>query len=99
MSRPPPSAPSIAVLATVAPTAVIGLDALPRRPSPSNVALTFKPGAPLGTSHSVEGASPASGLLVQTYESASPADVTQLFSASRTTESPLARAVPMVAQN
>ena len=54
---------------------------------------------PLGTNHSVEGASPASGLLVQTYESASPADVTQLFSASRTTESPLARAVPMVAQN
>src|SRR5205814_4802893 len=98
MSRPPPSAPSIAVFGTFAPLAVIGLDALPRRPRPSNGALTVKPGAPLGTSHKVDGPSPSIGLLVHTYESASPAEVTQLFSASNTAESPSARAVPRVAQ-
>src|SRR5688572_29834443 len=99
MSRPPPSAPSIAALSTFAALAVIGLDALPRRPSPSNGALTFRQGAPLGCNHSVDGPSPASGLLVHTYESASPAEVTQLCSASSAIPSPFARAVPSVAQN
>ena len=54
-SSPAPSAPSIALAGTVTPAAVIGAEALPRSPSPSNVPATASPSAPAGTSHSVIG--------------------------------------------
>src|SRR6478735_9717112 len=99
MSRPAPSSPSRAVAGMVASVAVTGLLALPRNPRPSNAAVTDSPGLSLGTSHSVAPASAATGRLVQTYESASPADVTQLLLALRTTPSPSSAAVPSGAQN
>ena len=94
MSRPAPSSPSRAVDCTE--TAWTGLDALPRSPNPSNGAPTFNPLASAGTSQRVAPAAAVAGRLVHTYESASPAEVTQLLLASST---PSAVAVDRGAQN
>ena len=79
-------------------SAATGLEALPRRPSPSNGPPPSGPAVSEGTSHSEAPASPSAGWLVQTYESASPAEVTQLLAASSTTSSPSMVAVPNGAQ-
>jgi hypothetical protein len=80
-------------------TASTGLLALPRSPRPSKGAPTFSPAVAAGTSQSVAPATAVDGRLVHTYESASPADVTQLLLACNTTPSPTAVAVPSGAQN
>src|SRR5215475_15139568 len=85
MSKPCPSAPSIASAPTITPSALTGDEQLPRNPSPSKGPPTLSPGVFAGTSQIVLAPSAASGLLDQTYESASPAEVDQLFFASRRT--------------
>src|SRR5262245_32842688 len=85
MSKPCPSAPSMASRRTIPPSASTGDEQLPRKPSPSKAAPTLKPEVFAGTSQIVLAPSAASGLLDQTYESASPAEVDQLFFASRRT--------------
>ena len=97
-SMPAPSAPSRAVTGTRAPAATMGLEALPRSPRPSNGAATFSPAVSAGTSHSVAPSAPPVARLVHTYDVASPAEVTQLFDASRTTSSPSSVAVDSGAQ-
>src|SRR5215831_6633902 len=84
-SKPPPSGPSLESSGTVTPAAVIGREALPRSPSPSKAPATSSPDVPAGTSHRVLAPSAATGRLDHTYESASPADVTQLLRASSAT--------------
>jgi hypothetical protein len=90
------------VTGTRAPVATIGLEALPRSPRPSNGAAIFSPAVSAGTSHSVAPAAAPEAetvpWLVHTYEVASPAEVTQLFDASRTTSSPSSVAVDSGAQ-
>src|SRR5262245_46050203 len=95
MSKPFPSAPSIASLRTITPSASTGEEQLPRSPRPSKGALTLKPAAFAGTSQIVLTPSAARGLLDQTYESTSPADVAQLFFASRRTE-PFSRVAALI---
>jgi hypothetical protein len=48
------------------PCALIGVDALPRRPRPSNAPGWLRPSCLASTNHSVLGPSAASGLLDQT---------------------------------
>src|SRR5262245_37471592 len=85
MSKPCPSAPSMASRRTITPSAITGDEQLPRNPSPSKGPPTLSPGVFAGTSQIVLAPSAASRLLDQTYESASPAEVDQLFFASRRT--------------
>src|SRR6266511_3953231 len=88
MSKPCPSAPSMASAPTITPSASTGEEQLPR-----------SPGVFAGTSQIVLAPSAASGLLDQTYESASPAEVDQLFFASRRT-APFTRVAELIgAQN
>jgi hypothetical protein len=70
---------------TITPSALTGDEQLPRNPSPSKGPPTLSPGVFAGTSQIVLAPSTASGLLDQMYESASPAEVDQLFFASRRT--------------
>src|SRR6266567_9193768 len=80
------------------PSAVTGLEELPRSPSPSNGVVTRSPSAVAGTSQIVLMPSAAKGRLDQTYRSAFPAAVIQLFLASSRTLSPEAAAVLTGAQ-
>ena len=70
----------------------------PSYTQPLMSATRFTPSASAGTSHSEAPASPPAGRLVHTYESASPAEVTQLLLASSTTSLPVTEAVPSGAQ-
>src|SRR5215467_6146249 len=79
-------------------SAVTGLEWLPRSPSPSNGAVTRSPSALAGTSQMVLIPSAANGRLDQTYRSAFPAAVIQLFLASSRTLLPEAIAVLTGAQ-
>src|SRR5262245_14503615 len=83
MSKPCPSAPSMASRRTITPSASTGDEQLPRNPSPSKGPPTLSPGVFAGTSQIVLAPSAASGLLDQTYGSASPAEVDERFLASR----------------
>src|SRR6266508_1924334 len=85
MSKPCPSAPSMASAPTITPSASTGEEQLPRNPSPSKGPPTLSPGVFAGTSQIVLAPSAASGLLDQTYESASRAEVDHLFFVSRRT--------------
>src|SRR5262247_2386785 len=85
MSKPCPSAPSMASDPTITPSASTGDEQLPRNPSPSKCPPALSPGVFAGTSQIVLAPSAASGLLDQTYESACPAEVAQLFFASSRT--------------
>src|SRR5262245_4254934 len=85
MSKPCPSAPSMASGPIVTPSASSGDEELPRNPSPLKGAPTLKPAAFAGTSQIVLAPPADSGLLDQPYESACPAEVAQLLSASRRT--------------
>src|SRR5258708_35084257 len=98
-SNPPPSGPSRASAGTETPSAAMGREALPRRPRPSKGPATRSPPVSAGTSHSVLAPSAATGRLDHTYESASPAAVTQLLLASSRTVVPLAAAVLSGAHN
>src|SRR5215510_16425018 len=95
MSKPCPSAPSIASASTITPSASTGDEQLPRNPSPSKCLPALSPGVFAGTSQIVLAPSAASGLLDQTYESASPAEVAQLFFASRRT-APFTLVAPLI---
>ena len=66
MSKPPPSGPSMAARGTTTPSAVTGLEALPRSPSPLKGAGMRRPAAAAGTSQIVLAPSAASGRLDQT---------------------------------
>ena len=65
-SNPSPSPPRMAVVGTSTPDALTGLEQLPRRPSPSNGAPTFRLLASAGTNQIVLAPSPPTGLLDQT---------------------------------
>src|SRR5262249_62387283 len=78
-SKPPPSGPSLVLSSTSAPSATIGAESLPRRPSPSNRPVTASPGVLAGTSQIVLGPSADTGFDDHTYAVACSADVTQLF--------------------
>src|SRR6266480_363285 len=80
------------------PSAVTGLEYLPRILNPSNGAVTRSPSAVSARSQSVLMPSAAKGRLDQTYRSAFPAAVIQLFLASSRTLSPEAVAVLTGAQ-
>ena len=86
MSSPAPSSPSRADSGMTQSRAVIGLDPLPRRPSPSKGPATSRPGVELGTSQSVIGPA-GGGTAGSTRHSCRPRrpTVTQLFCASRCT--------------
>src|SRR5215475_9861481 len=99
MSKPWPSAPSMASRWTITPSARTGDEQLPRNPNPSKGAPTLKPAAFAGTSQIVLAPPAAKGLLDQTYESACPAEVAQLFFASRRTAPFALTAVLIGAQN
>jgi hypothetical protein len=62
---PLPSSPSMAAAGTATSWALIGLEALPRRPRPSNGPATFRPAVSAGTSQMVLAPSAASGRLDQ----------------------------------
>jgi hypothetical protein len=67
MPNPAPSSPRRADCGTIASSAVIGAESLPRSPSPSNgVVAARMPGVVRGTSHSVDSSPPAVGLLDHT---------------------------------